>query len=68
MKEIMSLKARQDFQEKKQSSTRSDDQDWGQTQKINTQDQHRDWVSTTRIYGAKKAIKNMCQLYLSDQS
>ena len=50
MKEIMSIKARQDIQEKNQAQNRSDNQDWRQsgTQPRSTQDRHRDWDSQRR--------------------
>ena len=51
MKEIMSIKARQDLQERNQTTHRSDDQDWRKPDSQNrrsTQDDHRDWDSQRR--------------------
>ena len=50
MKEIMSIKKRQDVQEKYQTSHRSDSPDWrkSRSQKRNTQEQKREWDSQRR--------------------
>ena len=48
MKELMSIKARQDIQEQKQNTSRSDDQDWRHPRKRNTQEQHKAWDSQRR--------------------
>ena len=45
MKEIMSIKARQDAQEKIQSSNRSEEKNWRYP---STQDQEREWDSQQR--------------------
>ena len=50
MKELMSIKARQDLQEKRQDSTRSENLDWRhpRSQRRSTQEQERDWDSQRR--------------------
>ena len=48
MKELMSIKARQDIQEQKQNTTRSNESNWRHPKKRFTQEQHKAWDSQRR--------------------